>query len=80
MRNQADILAKVNKHAYANPTVVDWYNDLDFIHKPEAIILQRLTPLIKDKKLLDIGIGGGRTSKLYLHSRLPAQALQYEEA
>jgi len=66
MSNQEDILDEVNRRTYSSGKVVDWYDDLDFIHKPEAVILQKLTPLITDKKLLDIGIGGGRTTKFLL--------------
>jgi SAM-dependent methyltransferase len=63
---QEDILDRVNRRTYASAKVVAWYDDLDFIHQPEAVILQKLTPFIKDKKLLDIGIGGGRTTKFLL--------------
>lgn len=66
MADSKNILDTVNKRTYARAKVVDWYDDLDFIHQPEAVILQKLTPLIKDKKLLDIGIGGGRTTKFLL--------------
>ena len=66
MADQEDILDTINRRTYASAKVVDWYDDLDFIHQPEAVILQKLTPFIKDKKLLDIGIGGGRTTKFLL--------------
>src|SRR6266446_3915680 len=64
--NHKEIVDDINKAAYANKEVVDWYADLDFILKPEAAILKKITPVIKDKKLLDIGIGAGRTTKFLL--------------
>jgi SAM-dependent methyltransferase len=53
----------INRRTYATESVVRWYRDVDFIEKSEEVILRRLHPSIKDKKLLDIGIGGGRTTK-----------------
>lgn len=64
--NQKDIVDDINKSAYADAEVVDWYKDFDFILKPEAAILEKITSEIKDKKLLDIGIGAGRTTRFLL--------------
>lgn len=66
MKERRDILDAVNRRTYASAGVVNWYHELDFIHKPEEVILHKLTPLIKDKKLLDLGIGGGRTTRFLL--------------
>ena len=65
MENQK-VLDDVNKKTYARADVVKHYDDLDMLHKPERILLERLTPEIKDKKILDIAIGGGRTTKYLL--------------
>src|SRR6266852_1156434 len=65
MRHQI-IQDTIKRRTYAAEKVVRWYRDLDFIQKPEEVILQRLYPFIKDRKLLDIGIGGGRTTKYLL--------------
>jgi SAM-dependent methyltransferase len=53
----------INKVAYRKQSVVRWYSELDLINKAEVAVLQKLYPSIKDGKLLDIGIGGGRTTK-----------------
>ncbi len=54
---------EVNRSAYSAAEIVDWYRDFDFLLKPEEVILQKIRPEIEDKKLLDIGIGSGRTTK-----------------
>jgi len=61
-----DVVDATNMAAYARTGTVDWYKDFEFILKPEAVILEAIGPAIKDKKLLDIGIGGGRTTKFLL--------------
>lgn len=64
--DQKAIVDEINKAAYAARDVVDWYKDLDFILKPEAAIIERIRAAIEGKKLLDIGIGAGRTTKFLL--------------
>lgn len=60
------IIDEINKSAYAADDVLGWYDQLDFILKPEAAILKKIDPAIRGKKLLDIGIGAGRTTKFLL--------------
>jgi ubiquinone/menaquinone biosynthesis C-methylase UbiE len=64
--NHKEIVDDINKAVYATEEVVDWYDDLDFILKPEAVILEKISPVIRDKRLLDIGIGAGRTTRFLL--------------
>jgi len=80
MPNLADILDDINKRCYASAKVVDRYDELDFIYKTEAAILERLLPAIKDKKLLDIGIGGGRTTKFLLEISRDYTGIDYTPA
>lgn len=62
MRDAAT-LEQINKSAYSTAEVVDWYRDFDFLLKPEQTILEQVRPKIENKKLLDIGIGSGRTTR-----------------
>jgi len=59
-------LDSINKRAYSNKKILRWYDDLDNILRPEEVILESLAPAIKDRKLMDIGIGGGRTTRRLL--------------
>jgi ubiquinone/menaquinone biosynthesis C-methylase UbiE len=80
MTNATDTLDEVNRRGYASAKVVDWYNELDFIHPAEATILERLLPAIKDQKLLDLGIGGGRTTKFLLEISSDYTGIDYTPA
>jgi ubiquinone/menaquinone biosynthesis C-methylase UbiE len=64
--NGKDPIDEINRAAYANAEGNDRYDDLDFLFDTEAAIFKEITPIIKDKKLLDIGIGGGRTTQFLL--------------
>jgi SAM-dependent methyltransferase len=57
------IVDSTNLAAYGARGTVDWYTGLDFILRPEAAILEKISSSIAGKKLLDIGIGAGRTTR-----------------
>ncbi|MFL6229236.1 MAG: class I SAM-dependent methyltransferase [Pyrinomonadaceae bacterium] len=61
-----NFLDQVNQSAYARADVVSHYESLDMLLEPERVLLERLTPSIRDKKILDIAFGGGRTTKYLL--------------
>jgi SAM-dependent methyltransferase len=79
MGNKVDILDRANRSTYAKAEVVQWYDQLEFIHKPEAVILERLRPAITDKRILDIGIGGGRTTKYLLELSAEYTGIDYTQ-
>lgn len=56
----------VNKFSYANPDVIEFYQDAERLLKAEKVLFEKLAPKIENKKILDIGIGGGRTTKYLL--------------
>src|SRR2546430_13212490 len=60
---EASALDQINKQAYSATSVVDCYRDFDFLLKPEEVLLQKIRPEIEGRRLLDIGIGSGRTTK-----------------
>jgi SAM-dependent methyltransferase len=60
------IVDEVNRRAYTSKPVLNWYRNPDVIQIPERAILEKISSRIKDKRLLDIGIGGGRTTGFLL--------------
>jgi SAM-dependent methyltransferase len=60
------IIDSVNRRAYTSRAVLSWYKELDVFPGPEQAILEEISPLIKNKRLLDIAIGAGRTTKRLL--------------
>ena len=64
--SQETTLNLINKITYSRPDVVKYYQDTESLHKAEAVLFEKLTPTIKDSKILDIGIGGGRTTNYLL--------------
>lgn len=59
-------LSFVNKATYARVDVVKHYQNTDLLFKTEEVLFEKLLPTIKNSKILDIGIGGGRTTKYLL--------------
>ena len=53
---------RVNQTAFARADVVEYFQSLETLFETEKVLFQKLLPVIKDKKLLDLGIGGGRTT------------------
>jgi len=51
-----------NKNIYRSQKIVKRYSHLDELFKPERTILRILKNKLKDMRMLDIGVGGGRTT------------------
>lgn len=60
------LLDRVNKRAYARADVVAHYASLDMLLEPERLLFERLAPALRGKRILDIAVGGGRTTKYLL--------------
>jgi SAM-dependent methyltransferase len=65
MNNKA-IVDEINRRAYTSKPLLSWYQNQDAIQPAENAILKKISPEIKNKRLLDIGIGGGRTTNFLL--------------
>jgi len=52
-----------NIESYNSEQVVDWYNNLQELLPAEKKVFELYAAVLKNSSLLDIGIGGGRTTK-----------------
>lgn len=55
-------LAMSNKRVYESRNIVEEYSSLDQLKKPEQTILNDIKAELEHMKMLDIGVGGGRTT------------------
>ena len=51
-----------NKNTYTARSIVNYYAGLGWLQPAEIAILKRLQPQLANMKMLDIGVGGGRTT------------------
>ena len=65
MNNQL-LLNSVNQKTYAKAKVLDYYDGLSGLFPGEKVLFEKLSAKIENSKILDIGIGGGRTTKYLL--------------
>ncbi len=56
----------INKATYARADVVKFYQNTEVLLKAEEVLFEKLSSKIRNSKMLDIGIGGGRTTKYLL--------------
>ncbi len=59
---QENILSSANKAAYARADVVDYFQRFDDLFPAERVLFTKLSHKINGSKLLDLGVGGGRTT------------------
>ncbi len=55
-----------NQSTYSRADVLTYYQSLETLFETEKVLFEKLFPTIKDSKILDIGVGGGRTTKFLL--------------
>lgn len=55
----------LTRRTYESPSIVALYGRPDPLQKPERTLLTQLEPTIGDMAMLDIGVGGGRTSRYF---------------
>jgi len=67
-----------NKRMYENSAVVKGLSSVDYLEKPEEIVLDRLKSELKNMKMLDVGVGGGRTT--YHFAKLPKEYIGIDYA
>ena len=61
-----------NKKVWESEEIVSYFLSYDHLQKPEETILSLLQPVLASGRVLDVGVGGGRTTKF-----LSAAAREY---
>ncbi|MFZ1700983.1 MAG: class I SAM-dependent methyltransferase [Pyrinomonadaceae bacterium] len=56
----------LNKKTYSKAKVLDYYAGLEKLFPAEEVLFEKLAPKLSNAKILDIGVGGGRTTKYLL--------------
>jgi ubiquinone/menaquinone biosynthesis C-methylase UbiE len=64
--NEQSAIESLNQTSYANTKVLDYYDGLDKLFPAERVLFEKLSAKIANLKILDIGVGGGRTTKYLL--------------
>ena len=77
-RNDGQLFV-TNKRTYDSKDVVLQYSNSSQLQKPEQAILVYLSNSLKDMKMLDIGIGGGRTTGNFMNLVSEYVGIDYSE-
>lgn len=73
-------LSASNQHAYTSPDAVAFYAGFDEITPAEAVIFTTYAEEIGRANLLDLGVGGGRTTQLLASVALDYTGIDYVPA
>lgn len=68
-----------NLQTYNSKNVVSWYDELSEITKVELIVFEKYNSIISQANLLDIGIGGGRTTNYLLNKCKNYTGIDYSQ-
>lgn len=68
-----------NRKTYESRTVVDYYANYSGLQQPERIILEELKTELAQMKMLDIGVGTGRTTSFFSPLVKEYVAIDYSE-
>jgi ubiquinone/menaquinone biosynthesis C-methylase UbiE len=68
-----------NRKTYANAGVVNHYAQLKELQPAEKMLLERLRDLLPQMKMLDIGVGGGRTTQYFCQEVAEYTGIDYSD-
>jgi len=69
-----------NKDVWESEDIVNEYSKGFYLHKPEKTIIHELKDKLPNMKMLDIGIGAGRTTYYFAHLAKEYVGLDYSKA
>lgn len=64
--NELSQIVSMNRKTYANAKVLDYYDGLTELFPGEKVLFEHLSSKIEKARILDIGVGGGRTTQYLL--------------
>jgi ubiquinone/menaquinone biosynthesis C-methylase UbiE len=73
------LISNSNKNTFESKNVVTYYSSLKYLYKPEEKILNTYKIQLADMKMLDIGIGGGRTTYYFANFVREYIGIDYSE-
>jgi len=79
MKNNAKRIFLFNKSLYESGDVVRAYSQTPYLQEPEKVILEQYEFRLKHMKMLDIGVGGGRTTHFFAPLVKEYIAVDYSE-
>lgn len=68
-----------SKNTYLSPEVIDHYAKNESLQKPEQTIFDILKPKLVEMKMMDVGVGGGRTTVYFAPEVKSYSAFDYSE-
>ena len=68
-----------NKEAYEREGIVKLYKNAFYLDKAELVLLRKLEDKLKSMKMLDIGVGGGRTTHFFASRIASYTGIDYSE-
>jgi ubiquinone/menaquinone biosynthesis C-methylase UbiE len=69
-----------NKETYENKNVANVYKKACYLDKPELALLYKFEDRLKTMKMLDIGVGGGRTTYFFANRVAGYTGIDYSES
>ncbi len=74
------VMDTLNRQAYDSPLAVRAYGRSEALLPAEQAVLRKLAPELRDRKLLDLGVGGGRTTSAMLRISHDYTAVDYSQS
>lgn len=80
MTASTESVLDTNRENWADKRIARLYSHAEGLQKPEQAILQRLADAIRDRRIIDLGVGGGRTTPHLLAYSRDYVGLDYSPA
>lgn len=72
-------MSDLNKACYEDDKIVNIYKNRGHLERPEVMLLYKFEEKLKSMRMLDIGVGGGRTTRYFAHRMKSYVGIDYSE-